>query len=77
MEQTHPERPSLQRDSYHLSNKYGRYMVGLVWFSCLTGESVANNTFVNPQEKYQINDEERAILTNAAERAVIESGIWR
>ncbi len=76
MEQTHPDRPSLQRDSYHLSNKYGRYMVGLVWFSCLTGESVADNKFVNPTEKYQINDEERAILTNAAERAVIESGIW-
>jgi len=76
MEALYPDRVSLQRDSYHLSNKYGRYMVGLVWFSCLTGESVADNKFVNPTPKYQINDEERAILTNAAERAVIESGIW-
>jgi len=67
---------SLHRDSYHMSQKYGRYLVGLVWYRVLTGNSVADNKFVNPTPKYQINDEERAILTNAAERAVIESGIW-
>ena len=77
MEKLYPDRVSLHRDSYHLSHKYGRYMVALVWFSCLTGKSVANDTFVNPQEVYRINDEERAILTNAAEQAVINSGIWR
>lgn len=77
MEKLYPDRVSLHRDSYHLSHKYGRYMVALVWFSCLTGKSVANDTFVNPQEVYHINDEERAILTNAAERAVVESGTWR
>ncbi len=76
MEKLYPDRVSLHRDSYHLSYKYGRYLVALVWFRCLTGNSIENNDFVNPTEKYQINDEERAILTNAAQRAVDESGLW-
>ena len=65
---------SLHRDSYHCSHTYGRYLVALVWYRCLTGNSVLNNTYTN--KKYPIPEEGRAIINAAAQKAVDDSGIW-
>ena len=69
---------SLHRDSYHMSQRFGRYLVALVWFRCLTGQSVLNNTFTNTAEngRYAITEEGRAIINAAAEQAVVDSGLW-
>ena len=69
---------SLHRDSYHMSRRFGRYLVALVWFRCLTGQSVLNNTFTNTSNKgkYAITEEARPIINAAAEQAVVNSGIW-
>ena len=65
---------SLHRDSYHASHHYGRYLVGLVWYRCLTGNSVLNNTYTN--KKYPIGEEGRKIINAAAQKAVDDTGIW-
>ena len=69
---------SLHRDSYHMSRKYGRYLVALVWFRCLTGQSVADNTFTYTGNggKYAITEDAREIINAAAQKAVDDSGIW-
>lgn len=41
---------NLYRDSYHASLGTGRYLLGLVWYRTLTGNSVLNNTFSNFDE---------------------------
>ncbi len=45
---------SLYRDGFHLNVVYGRYLLGLVWFAVLTGNSVDSVTFV-PTEKDLVN----------------------
>ncbi len=65
---------SLHRDSYHCSQRHGRYLVALVWYRCLTGNSVVNNTYTN--SRYPISEEGRPIINAAAEKAVVDSGIW-
>ena len=65
---------SLHRDSYHCSHTYGRYLVGLVWYRCLTGNSVLNNTYTN--KRYPITEEGRKIINAAAQKAVDDTGLW-
>ena len=65
---------SLHRDSYHMSQRFGRYLVALVWYRCLTGNSVLNNTYTN--KSYPITEEARKIINAAAEKAVVDTGIW-
>ena len=65
---------SLHRDSYHMSRRYGRYLVGLVWYRCLTGNSVLNNTYTN--KSYPIPEDARKIINEAAQKAVDDTGIW-
>ncbi len=45
---------SLYRDGFHMNVVYGRYLLGLVWFTTLTGKSVDSVTFV-PAEKDLVN----------------------
>jgi|GEM_PF-6024844 len=65
---------SLHRDSYHMSRRFGRYLVALVWYRCLTGNSVLNNTYTN--KSYPITEEARKIINAAAQKAVDDTGIW-
>ena len=65
---------SLHRDSYHCSRRHGRYLAGLVWYRCLTGNSVLNNTYT--QKTYPITEEGRKIINAAAQKAVDDSGLW-
>ena len=41
----------VHRDTFHLSYGIGRYTVGLLWYSVLTGNDVKNNTFCNFDEE--------------------------
>ena len=41
----------VHRDTYHLSYGLGRYAVGLLWYSILSGNDVKNNTFCNFDEE--------------------------
>ena len=36
---------SLCRDSFHLSEDYGRFLAGAVWFKKLTGKAMKEETF--------------------------------
>ena len=49
----------LHRDTYHASYGLGRYALGLLWYRYLTGNSVSENTFADPDEP--IAPEEYAI----------------
>lgn len=50
---------SVHRDGSHASLGLGRYALGLTWYHVLTGKSVAENTFQDPDEP--ISPEEYAI----------------
>lgn len=65
---------TLWRDGYHCSYPYGRYLTGLVWYGCLTGNSIEENAFVNTQ--YPISDEAKAIIKEAVQQAITENGRW-
>lgn len=65
---------SLHRDSYHMSRRFGRYLIALVWYRCLTGNSVENNTYTN--KSYPITEEARKIINAAAQKAVDDTGLW-
>ncbi len=65
---------SLHRDSYHMSQRFGRYLIALVWYRCLTGNSVLDNTYTN--KSYPITEEARKIINAAAQKAVDDTGIW-
>ena len=65
---------SLCRDSYHCSLRHGRYLVGLVWYRCLTGNSVLNNDYTN--SSHPISEEGRPIINAAAQKAVDDTGLW-
>lgn len=49
----------LHRDTFHASYGLGRYALGLLWYRYLTGNSVSENTFADPDEP--ISPEEYAI----------------
>jgi|GEM_PF-1152541 len=63
---------SLNRDGYHASLSFGRYLLGAVWYECLTGNQIANNTF-SPSD---VLKSELDTLKKAAHDAVIEYG-WK
>ena len=65
---------TLHRDSYHGSYHYGRYLAGLVWYGCFTGNSVINNKYVSPN--YPIAEEEKMVLKEAAQKAIDDTGFW-
>ena len=65
---------SLHRDSYHMSQRFGRYLIALVWYRCLTGDSVLDNTYTN--RSYPITEEGRKIINAAAQKAVDDTGLW-
>ena len=50
----------VHRDTYHLSYGLGRYVVGLLWYSILSGNDVKNNTFCNFDEEISKADVEIA-----------------
>jgi len=41
---------NLHRDTYHASLGLGRYILGCVWYSLLTGNNIENNTFSDLDE---------------------------
>ncbi len=45
---------SLYRDGFHMNVVYGRYLLGLVWFTTLTGADVEEVTFI-PRERDLVN----------------------
>lgn len=42
--------PTVHRDGSHASYGLGRYALGLLWYRLLTGNSVVNNPFADPDE---------------------------
>lgn len=50
----------IHRDTYHLSYGIGRYTVGLLWYSVLTGNDIKNNTFCDFDEEISKTDIEIA-----------------
>lgn len=42
--------PTVHRDTFHATLGLGRYALGLLWFRCLTGRSVADNPFADLDE---------------------------
>lgn len=40
----------LHRDTFHASYGLGRYALGLLWYRCLTGNTVSDNAFADPDE---------------------------
>lgn len=49
----------LHRDTFHASYGLGRYALGLLWYRILTGNSVSDNAFADPDEP--ISPDEYAI----------------
>ena len=41
----------VHRDTFHLSYGLGRYAVGLLWYSVLTGENIKSNVFSDFDEE--------------------------
>ncbi len=50
----------VHRDTYHLSYGLGRYAAGLLWYTVLTGNNIADNTFSDFDE--EISKEEVEII---------------
>ena len=50
----------LHRDTFHATYGLGRYALGLLWYRMLTGSSVAENSFADPDEP--ISPEEYATI---------------
>lgn len=55
----------VHRDSFHASFGFGRYLLALVWYKTLTGNSVLENNFTEFDEA--VTDEEIAIAKEIAE----------
>jgi Copper amine oxidase N-terminal domain. len=62
----------LNRDGYHASLTYGRYLLGAVWYECITGNKIATNNYCPSG----ISENELALLKQAAHLAVVEYG-WQ
>lgn len=69
-----PSVRTLHRDSYHCSYGYGKYFLALVWYGCLSGNSVLHNKYEH--KTYKIPEVERQILKEAAQKAIDDTGIW-
>ena len=64
---------SLNRDGFHASLTYGRYLLGLVWLEALTGKCALENTFVPDAEgEPPCQEKLLAILRRSAHLAVEE-----
>ncbi len=50
----------IHRDTYHATYGLGRYALGLLWYSCLTGNDVAGNTFSDFDEEVSEKEIETA-----------------
>lgn len=62
----------LHRDGFHASLGAGRYLLGAVWYECLTGRSIMHNAFNKLDEP--ISNEEISILKKCAHEAVVKYG---
>lgn len=58
----------VHRDSYHLSYGLGRYTVGLLWYSILSGNDVMNNTFADLDE--EVSEREIALAKESVSETV-------
>lgn len=56
----------LYRDTYHASLGLGRYAIGLVWYSMISGNSVKDNAFAEFEENVDVST--LNIVKSAAER---------
>lgn len=45
------EKEKIHRDTFHASLGFGRYALGLLWYSVLTGNDIKNNTFADFDEE--------------------------
>ena len=52
--------PKIHRDTFHASLGLGRYALGMLWYSVLTGKDISGNTFTNTDEP--VTDEEIEIV---------------
>ena len=55
----------LHRDTFHASYGVGRYALALLWYRVLTGNSVLENTFTDPDE--YISPEDYAVVKHCVE----------
>ena len=62
----------LNRDGYHASMTYGRYLLSAVWYEAITGRRIANNIYCPAG----IAQSELDILKQAVHSAVVEYG-WQ
>lgn len=62
----------LNRDGAHASYTYGRYLIGALWYECLTGNQISVNTFC----PNGITQDEWMILKKAAHEACVQYG-WQ
>lgn len=58
----------VHRDTYHASRGLGRYAIALLWYSVLTGRSVADNTFSDFDE--EVSEAEVAIAKKCVEEKI-------
>ena len=58
----------LHRDTFHATYGLSRYALGLLWYACLTGKDVSDNTFCDFDEP--VTDEEVAIVKNCIKTLV-------
>lgn len=56
---------AVHRDTFHLSYGIGRYAVGLLWYSVITGKSVCDNSFSDFDE--EIDEEDVETIKRAVE----------
>ncbi len=50
----------VHRDTFHASLGVGRYALGLIWYMCLTGHSVKDNSFASFDEEISFDDVQKA-----------------
>lgn len=62
--------PKVHRDTFHASLGLGRYALGLLWYSALTGKNVENNSFSYFDE--QITAEEISIIKKCVSKTLSE-----
>lgn len=58
----------LHRDTFHATLGLGRYALGLLWYACLTGNDVSDNTFCDTDEP--ITAEEMSIAKKCVKAIV-------
>ncbi len=58
----------VHRDTYHLSYGLGRYTVGLLWYSVLSGNDITENTFADLDE--EVSEREIALAKESVSETV-------